>query len=321
MNQKIRESFQQAWHPALRSAWWLLKIMIPVSIGVTALQYLGVIQWLSGYLEPFFRLIGLRGEAALVLVTSAFLNLYSALAVIQTIPFTAKEVTILALMCLIAHNMVVETAVQKKTGSSARKMVLIRLSSALLAAICLHLLIPETHRYFFTAVENNPDTPLREVVNNWLSSTLFLSTRLVLIVVLLNFVQKLMEAFGVMQFLSKLLAPLMHLFGLSRRTSFLWIVGNVVGLAYGAVILIETRKQHIISAREADRLNHHLAVSHSLLEDTLIFVAIGVPVLWITLPRILLAIGVVWGAYGLKILFSRVRTRIQPAPQTTNLQD
>ncbi len=314
MNQKIRESFQLAWKPALQSAWWLLKIMIPVSIGVTALQYLGVIQWLSGYLEPLFRLIGLRGEAALVLVTSAFLNLYSALAVIQSIPFTAKEVTILALMCLIAHNMVVETAVQRKTGSSARRMVMIRLGSALFAAICLNILLPETRSYFFTAVENNPNTPLREVIHNWLSSTLFMSTRLVLIVVLLNFMQKLMQAFGVMQWLSKTLAPLMRIFGLSRRSSFLWIVGNVVGLAYGAVILIETRRQHIISAREADRLNHHLAVSHSLLEDTLIFVAIGVPVLWITIPRILLAIGVVWGSYALKILASLLRTPLQPAP-------
>ncbi len=314
MYQKIKESFQQAWQPALKSALWLLKIMIPVSIGVTALQYFGVIQWISGYLEPFFRLIGLRGEAALVLVTSAFLNLYSALAVIQSIPFTAKEVTILSLMCLIAHNMVVETAVQKKTGSSARRMVWIRLSCALIAAIGLHLLIPETHRFFFTAVENTPDTPLREVVHNWITSTLFVSTRLVLIVVLLNFLQKLMQAFGIMQYLSKTLAPLMHLFGLSRRTSFLWIIGNVVGLAYGAVILIETRKQHIISAREADRLNHHLAVSHSLLEDTLIFAAIGVPVLWITLPRILLAIAVVWGLYGLRILLWQARINMKTAP-------
>jgi len=37
-----------------------------------------------------------------------------------------------------------------------------------------------------------------------------------------------------------------------------------------------------------------LAISHSLLEDTMVFVAIGVPVFWITIPRIFLAIVVVW---------------------------
>ena len=49
-----------------------------------------------------------------------------------------------------------------------------------------------------------------------------------------------------------------------------------------------------ITSRSANLLNYHIAINHSLLEDTLLFVAIGVPVGWIVIPRIILAIIIVW---------------------------
>jgi hypothetical protein len=100
--------------------------------------------------------------------------------------------------------------------------------------------------------------------------------------------------------LSKGLRPLMKLFGLPLQSSFMWLVANVVGLAWGSAILIEYVKSGKINKYEANLLNHHVAVSHSLLEDTLLFVAIGVNIFWITLPRFIGAIIVVW---GVKILF------------------
>jgi len=37
-----------------------------------------------------------------------------------------------------------------------------------------------------------------------------------------------------------------------------------------------------------------VAISHSMLEDTAIFVAMGLPILWVMLPRIILATLTVW---------------------------
>ena len=65
-------------------------------------------------------------------------------------------------------------------------------------------------------------------------------------------------------------------------------------MAYGAGVIIDHVERGQLSARNADILNYHIAVSHSLLEDTLLFVAIGVPALWITVPRVILAGIVVW---------------------------
>ncbi len=82
--------------------------------------------------------------------------------------------------------------------------------------------------------------------------------------------------------------------GLSKDSSFLWFVANIIGLTYGSAILIEQMENKRLSVADARMLNNHLAISHSLLEDSLLFVAIGVPLFWVTVPRVLLAIAGVW---------------------------
>jgi hypothetical protein len=50
-----------------------------------------------------------------------------------------------------------------------------------------------------------------------------------------------------------------------------------------------------VSKPDADLFNHYAGLSHSHLEDTLLFVSIGVPFLWAALPRLILGILSVWG--------------------------
>ena len=63
----------------------------------------------------------------------------------------------------------------------------------------------------------------------------------------------------------------------------------------GSAILIEYVQSGKVNKQETNLLNHHIAISHSLLKDTLLFVAIGINAMWITFPRVILAIVVVWG--------------------------
>jgi hypothetical protein len=67
-----------------------------------------------------------------------------------------------------------------------------------------------------------------------------------------------------------------------------------MGLAFGAGVLIDHVERGRLSRAHADLLNYHIAVSHSLLEDTCLFAAIGVSAWWITIPRLLLAGLAVW---------------------------
>lgn len=282
--------------PALKTGVWILTITVPVSFLVLILKTTGILYWIGKALEPFFALFNLPGESALVFATACFLNIYSCIAIMQTLGITGRVVTILALMCLICHNLPVESAVQKRCGSSFWAVVGVRLAAAFAGAFILNLLLPADIVQAAAAGIGAalPQTTFVAEFNRWWPDMLHLCIKIMVLITLLMILQQLLEEFGVTRFLSRLLKyPLMAL-GVPGQAAFLWIVANTLGLAFGAGVLIDQVDRGKLSRKHADILNYHIAISHSLLEDTLLFVAIGVTAGWIIFPRVLIAGVVVW---------------------------
>lgn len=277
---------------AWKTSVWFLKIMLPVSFLVMLLSYFEILPFLSSFAAPVFSLLGLPGDAALVFVTSIFTNIYTVIALISNLDFSVREGLILAMMCLISHNYLVETIVQRKTGSSAIAMIVLRFSCSFLAVGILHLVLPAYHeRLAFHPAES---LDFGATFAAWLQNNLILSLKVVVIITLLMVVQRILDEWGVLRRISLWLGPLMEMFGLPRQVAFLWLVGNTLGLAYGSAVLMDYAREGKLSLRDADLLNYHLAVSHSQLEDPLLFAVLGLPVLWLIIPRIILAVMVVW---------------------------
>lgn len=291
---RLQKSVKSALPSALRTAWWVIKLTVSVSLIVTLLNYFGVVKWFSQIVTPVFTHIGLTGESALAYITGYFVNIYSAIAVVATLDLSARAVTIIAVMCLCSHNMIIETAVQKKTGSSAVRMCILRTLAAFIAALILNLVLPEdtakTINTTSAAVSNN----LVEILQTWGISTIKLVVKMVILIISLSILQRILSEFGVIRILSKVLSPLLRVFGLPAKTSFLWIVANTLGLAYGSAVMIEESQQGKISRRDADLLNHHIAIFHSNFEDLLLFAAIGGSILWMLAIRLALAFVSVW---------------------------
>lgn len=287
-------STKQSIGKSLKLSVWLLKIIVPVSLAVSMLQYFGIIASIAPLAAPLFSIIGLPGEAAIVFISSIFLPLYAPIAILATLNLSLRSITILALMCLITHNMVVETAIQKRTGSSAIKMFTLRLSSSFVAAYVLHLILPIDTQTLQQITIDNQTLSLVATLWIWVQSTFWLSIKIILIITGLMILQNTLKNLNLLQHISNFFAPLMRWFGLSRNVAFLWFVAQTLGLAYGAAVMIENVESGEVTKDEANTLNHHIAVNHSLLEDTLLFASIGVPVFWITIPRITMALMVVW---------------------------
>ncbi|MDZ4059354.1 MAG: nucleoside recognition domain-containing protein, partial [Bacteroidales bacterium] len=114
----------------LKTCLWLIRITVSITLAVQLLEYFKILPYISDFLGPVFSIIGLPGEASLAFVSGYFVNVYSAIAVIATLNLDVRTITILSVMILCAHNMIAETAVQKKTGSSAVRMVIVRTLSA-----------------------------------------------------------------------------------------------------------------------------------------------------------------------------------------------
>lgn len=290
---RVSNCIKDALPKGLKTAIWLLKITIPVSFAVMLLDYFGGLEFIAGYTSPIFNLIGLPGVAAIVIITSIFTNIYSVIAVLTTLALPVRDGTIIAVMCLISHGFIIETVVLKKTGSSPTRMVLLRLLSSFIVGWFLNIIMPgspasETSEAIRTTL------PFGEEFTNWLYAMGKTILKILILVNLLLILQRLLEEFGIIKWLEKPLKPIMVLFGLPQATSFSWVVANTLGLAYGSAVMIDQVNQGRMKKSEADYLNHHIALSHSQLEDPLLFLTLGYSLGWLIIPRVIIAIIAVW---------------------------
>ncbi len=308
--ERLRSCVKDAIPPSLKTGLWLLSITVPVSFAVFIFKMTGVLEIIAHFFAPAFSFIGLPGESAIVFTTACLLNVYSSIAVIQTLGLVGRTVTILALMCLISHNLPVEGMVQGKTGSSVFKMILIRLFTSFTGAAVLNKLLPnDTFKMSQTAVKNALVTSSFMIeFKTWAVGILHLCIKIMILITLLMILQRILEEFGITRFLSHILKYPLMLLGVPHQAAFLWIVANTLGLAYGSGVIMDHVKRGKISPANVKLLNYHVAISHSLLEDTLLFVAIGVSAWWITIPRLVFAAVIVWlrrfidWAFGSKVV-------------------
>lgn len=277
----------------LKTCLWLIRITTIVTLGVLFLEYFNILPWISKALNPIFNLIGLPGEAALAYVSGYFVNVYSAIAVISTLNLDIRSITILAVMILCSHNMITETAVLKKTGSSAIRMVVIRTAAAFILGFTLNLIMPEVQQGLkIEIIEAN--LSLVQMLKEWFFDTLYLIVLMSTLIFALSIIQRLLTEFGVIKWLSKIFSPVLAFFGLPPKTSFLWIVANTLGLAYGAAVMIDEAESGNITKKEIDLLNHHIAISHSNLEDVLLLASVGAIIWWLLVARWVFAFVLVW---------------------------
>lgn len=297
---KLLLSVKNALPATLKTSFWLLKIMIPVSLCVSLLQYYGVISYMAQYIDPVFRHIGLPGSSAIAFLTGAFVTSYAGMAVMLSMTLTLRQATIIALMICLCHALPMEGAVAKKTGSSFIRMSLIRIVMAFVCAFYLNAVLPDNSEPFGASVHALNNITVWDMLAGWAVSSLKLSIMIFMIIFGLMIVQRQMEAYNLIPRLSRPLRPLMRIFGLPEDASYMWLVGNVLGISYGCAVMTDLEERGIITKEEANDVNYHLIMNHSLIEDTCVFAAIGISAFWIVSTRVLFALIVVWGRKGLR---------------------
>jgi hypothetical protein len=293
---RLASCLRQGLASGVKTLAWLALLVTPVSLVVTLLAWSGALGRAAVYVAPAFHLIGLPEETAVAFLTGVLVNCYSGIAAMGAIPMTGKQVTILALMILFAHNLVVEAPVQRKAGSSGAVMVALRLFAAVAGAIALSLLMPDdAGPALARGVAEAASASFLAVLEAWAIGTGLLLAKIAALVLGLTMLQRVLDDFGLIRSLARWLAPVLFALGLPRRAAFLWMVANTLGLAYGAGVILDEVERGGISREEVDLLNRSIALCHSLLEDTLLFVAVGASAFWITVPRLVAAALAVWG--------------------------
>lgn len=275
----------------LNTTWALGKVIFPVTLIVSILKYTPVLPWLIDLITPLMSLFGLSGDAAIPLVIGNFLNLYAAIGAILTLDLTVKEVFIIAVMLSFSHNMLVESSVAVKVGVKLWIIVLVRLGLAFLSAIIINLVWnggSEIAKYGMVPAKG-------EEVSGWGSILLESVTKagigifqLALIVIPLMVIVQIMKDKQWLAVFSRWMAPATKALGMKENTSTTMAAGLLIGLAYGAGVMIQAVQEDGVSKKDVTLAFIFLVACHAVVEDTLIFVPLGIPVL----PLLLIRLGV-----------------------------
>lgn len=111
----------------LETFWMLMRIMIPVYIGVSLLDRTPVLPAIAHFFEPFMGIWHLPGEAALAMVLGHTVNIYAAVAVIAAGGWDPVSVTVAGVILGVSHSHVMEAAIFRKMRAPALLLVVMRI--------------------------------------------------------------------------------------------------------------------------------------------------------------------------------------------------
>ena len=269
------------------------KVVFPVTVVVSVVRYTPLYEGLISGLTPLMGVIGLPGEAAVPLVLGNLLNLYAAIGAILSMDLSVKEVFILALMLGFSHGLPVETAICRRIGVSATLVIGFRVTVAVAAAAIVNLTwTGGEKKASYGLVAASPESPSGavEIVMSALVTATVGAFQLALIVVPVMLFIQVLKDLGVLDGFARLVRPLMRPLGVAPRGAVTMAGGLIFGLAFGAGVIIEQVREQKFEKRELTLMMLFLCACHAVVEDTLIFIPLGINVGYLLLIRLSTAI-------------------------------
>ncbi|HOL37042.1 MAG TPA: hypothetical protein PLT38_04365 [Rubrivivax sp.] len=268
----------------------LMKVMLPVMVAVRLAEHWGWIEALGHAVAPAMAWLALPPEAGLVWITGAAVGIYGAIAAMiglaPQLELSAGQLSALAAMLLFAHSLPIEQSIVRRAGASWWATGALRIAVALgyggavawASRLSGVLAEPVSLAWMGAGAPSGGEHGLVD----WLQATaLSLAVTFAILVALLVLLDVLERA-GLTRRITTLLTPLLRVSGLDARAAPVTTVGVLLGLTYGGVLVIEEAEKQHFSARTRFLALAWLSLSHALIEDTLLLVALGANV-WIVL--------------------------------------
>lgn len=279
----------------------LAKVMLPVMILVQLGQQLGWIDALGRGMAPAMGLLNLPPEAGMIWITGMFIGVYGAIAALigfaATLQLSVGQLSALCAMVLFAHALPVEQAIVRRAGASFWGTAALRVGAALVYGGAVSWLSHLSGILAEPASLGWLQGPAPEAASSglfaWIQSTaLSLALTFVIIVGLLVLLD-LLERSGATRRITAALTPLLRISGLDARAAPVTTVGVLLGLTYGGALIIEEAERQQFPARTRFLALAWLSLSHGLIEDTVLLLALGADVWVVLVGRVLLTLLVV----------------------------
>jgi hypothetical protein len=298
-----KAKIRQAASGGLRRGWsgylWLMKIVLPVSAAVALVDYSGWLYRIDLLLEPVLGVVGLSAAAALPLLVGLLTGIYGAIAAMAALPLGPGEEVLIAVFLLISHNLIQESIVQDRSGLAFCKAAGSRLAASIAAVAIVAWFLGPNSPADGTAVTATR-IGFADFAATWVASMAVLATKMLAILMALMVLLELLKAFGGIELLVSWSSPLLRLLGLKRQVGVLWLTAAIFGLSYGAAVIVEEAQTGSFSDRDLEALQVSIGINHAMIEDPLLFMALGIAPVWLWLPRLTAALGAVYLLKGFR---------------------
>ena len=274
-------NFKNTLKDASQSAWLVLKLIIPLYVLADVLLYFDVLKYISFLFEPITDILDLPTEAALGIAAGMLFNLYAGIAFLAPLGLSGYEWTILAIFLGVAHSLVIENAVMKKLGIDYWYSYVLRIVMAFIAVWPLTML-PKS--LFSATIETHEEIAqaryhdIWEMLTSSLTHATILSIKVIALVSFIIFLMAYLKSTKMMQAYQQ-----------KVNTSFSIMAGLILGITYGAGILIHETKTGNLSKVDIFYIATFLMICHSVVEDVLLFVIFGANGWLVIMIRLLMA--------------------------------
>lgn len=295
---QLADFFKGLGRDSVATSFALLKVTIPAIICTKILEELGLIVYIGKALDPLMSLMGLPGELGLVWATAMLTTPYGGIGVYAALgpsmALSAADMTVLCSVMLIAHSLPVELSITKKAGGGVIPLGLIRVLGALvygtmLNQVCTRLEIWQEPAIMLFKASAQERSLLQWSLDQGINVVVICA---VIFIVLL--IMRLLQAIGVIRLIEYLLKPLLPVFGMSQRAAPMTVVGMVLGIAYGSALIIKESSSGKMGSREVFNSLALMSMSHGLVEDTLVMLALGAKLGGILWGRLFFSLAVLY---------------------------
>ncbi len=276
------------------------RIMIPVMIIVKLAELIGLVSLAGNVLAPVMGLLNLPPEAGIVwaatLLTGIFGGIATLATLVGTFELSSAQLSALGAMMLFAHGIPVEQAIVRRAGAGFGVTAALRIGTAVIYGGLVSWTCQWTGA-LQTPVNLDWLQGSGSAVNagfmSWLQSTATSLGITAVIILALVLLLDGLERVGVTRLLTRLILPLLKVSGLDARVGPVTTVGVLLGITYGGALIIEEAQKQALPARTRFLALSWLSLSHSLIEDTLLIMALGGNLWVILVGRVLMTLIIV----------------------------
>jgi hypothetical protein len=254
--------------------------MIPVSILVKILQETGLIIYIGKALAPLMSVMGLPGEMGLVWASAMIGNIYAGIITFFSVgglDLTVAQITVLSTIILIAHTLPVELAITQKAGMKATSAFVFRFVFAFIAGVILfHIYnVFDLYQYKPTGIEKIVSGSEKATWGGWALGELKNYAIVFCYITGLIIIIDVLKRIGIIDKINKWFYPVLRFLGIGKEVIPITVIGMTLGLAYGGGLIINEVQQTKLEKRNVLYALVLMSLSHSVIEDSLLMIAIG----------------------------------------------